>query len=59
MAEPDNRMTNQRLEKFFVEYEARTNRALDGEVDIKAIAEAFSDCCINPQLYFIFMSSAH
>ncbi len=44
MAEPDDMMTNQRLEKFFVEYEARTNRALDGEVDIEAIAEAFSDC---------------
>ncbi len=46
MAESDYRMTNQRLEKFFAGYEARTNRALDGEADIEAIAGAFSDCFI-------------
>lgn len=46
MAESDNRMTNQRLEKFFAEYEARTNRALDGKVDVEAIVKAFSDCFI-------------
>ncbi len=44
MAEFDNRMINQRLEKFFADYEARTNRALDGAVDIEAITGSFSDC---------------
>ncbi len=50
MAESDYRMINQRLEKFFAGYEARTNRALDGEIDIEAIAEAFSNCFIGASL---------
>ncbi len=46
MAKSDDSIADQRLQKFFAEYEARTNRALDGEVDIEAIIRAFSDCFI-------------
>lgn len=44
MAEFDEEMTNQRLKEFFADYETRTNKALDGVVDIEAIAGSFSDC---------------
>lgn len=51
MAELDSGVTDQKLEEFFAEYEARFNRALGGSVDVEAIAGAFTDCFIeaNPK----------
>lgn len=39
-----NLFVDQRIEKFFAEYESRFNRALVGSVDAEAFAGSFTDC---------------
>lgn len=38
--------TNQRLNEFFKEYEARFNRAMAGNIDTEGTANAFASCFI-------------